>query len=136
MRSPLGVINNTIFSISGDRSDDVWAVGSWGSQPRGYGGKRDHALALHWDGHRWSQTATPAVAQRSLFTGVADSHGRVWAVGDQGNHHKTLIERWNGGRWAPVPSPAGFGFAAVTVASSGTTWAVGVNGRRPLAARC
>lgn len=136
VRSPRGVINNTMFSISGDRPDDAWAVGSWGSEPRGYGGKGDHALALHWDGHRWRATATPALAQRSLFAGVASQHGHAWAVGDQGGHHKPLIERWNGARWVAVPSPSGSGLTAVAMSPSGTAWAVGETGRRPLAARC
>jgi hypothetical protein len=138
VRSPHGVINDLLFSISGSRRDDVWAVGSWGSVPGGYGGKGDHALALHWAGRSWSRIATPAVAQRSLLTGVVTRGGRAWAVGDRGlqPHQQTLIERWDGARWSVVPSPAGFSLAAVTTSSGGAVWTVGANGRRPLAARC
>lgn len=138
VRSAAGVVNDILFSISGGRADEVWAVGSWGSVPGGYGGKGDHALALHWDGRSWSRTATPAVAQRALLSGVIARAGRAWAVGDRGlqPHQQTLIARWEGARWSVVPSPAGFSFAAVTTASGGVTWAVGANGRQPLAARC
>ncbi len=138
VRSPDGVINDILFSVSGSRRDDVWAVGSWGSVPGGYGGKGDHALALHWDGRSWSRVATPAVAQRSLLMGVATRGGQAWAVGDRGlqPHHQTLIERWDGARWSVVPSPAGLSLAAVTTSSGGAVWTVGANGRRPLAARC
>ena len=58
-----GVTNDFLFSVSGSRRDDVWAVGSWGDYlPGGFGGKGDHSLTLHWDGRRWSRSATPALA--------------------------------------------------------------------------
>jgi hypothetical protein len=138
LRSPGGVINDLLFSISGSRRDNVWAVGSWGGEPGGYGGRGDHALALHWDGRSWSRIATPAIARRSLLFGVAARGGRAWAVGDRGlqPHQQTLIERWDGVRWSVVPSPAGFSFAAVTMSSAGAAWAVGEKGRQSLAARC
>jgi hypothetical protein len=138
VRSPHGVINDILFSISGRRRDDVWAVGSWGSVPGGYGGKGDHALALHWDGRNWSRIVTPTVAQRSLLFGVVTRGGRAWAVGDRGlqPHQQTLIERWDGARWSVVPSPAGFSLAAVTTSPGSAVWTVGAIGRRPLAARC
>jgi hypothetical protein len=138
VRSAGGVVNDILFSISGDRPDDVWAVGSWGSIPGGYGGKGDHTLALHWDGHHWSRGATPAIARRALLSGVIAGAGRAWAVGDRGlqPHQETLIERWDGTHFSVVPSPAGFWLAAVTIASGRVAWAVGANGRQPLAARC
>jgi hypothetical protein len=137
VRSARGVTNNLLFSISGSRADDVWAVGSWSSLPTGYGGRGDHPLALHWYGRSWSRIATPALGQRALFSSVVARAGRAWAVGDRGvqPHQQTLIERWNGTRWSSVPSPAGFAFRAVT-ASGGAAWAVGANRRHPLAARC
>jgi len=137
VRSARDVTNDILFSIAGGEADDVWAVGSWGSVPGGYGGRGDHALTLHWDGRRWSRVATPAVAQRALLSGVVARAGQAWAVGDRGlqPHQQTLVERWNGARWSIVPSPAGFSFAAVAISSSGTAWAVGANGHQPLAAR-
>jgi hypothetical protein len=134
-----GVTNEFLFSISASRRDDAWAVGSWGNYlPGGYGGKGDHALALHWGGRRWSQSATPALRQRSLLSSVTTAAGRVWAVGDRGlqPHQRTLIERFDGKRWTIVPSPPGFSLSAVSASSGGGLWAVGANGRRPLAARC
>jgi hypothetical protein len=138
VRSSRGVTNNILFAISGSRRDDVSAVGSWGSVPGGYGGKGDHALALHWDGRSWSRSPTLAVAQRSLFLGVVTRGRQAWAVGDRGlqPHQQTLIEHWDGAHWSVVPSPAGFSLAAVTTSSDGTVWTVGASGRRPLAARC
>ena len=138
VRSAGDVVNNILFSISGSRWDDVWAVGSWGSRSGGYGGRGDDALTLHWDGRRWSRIATPPVAERALLSGVVARGGRAWAVGDRGlqPRQQTLIERWDGTRWTIVPSPTGSSLAAVTTSPDGATWAVGANGRRPLAARC
>ncbi len=138
VRSAGGVTNDILFSISASRRDDVWAVGSWGSVPRGYGGKGDHTLALHWEGRRWLRIATPAVGQRGLLSGVVARAGRAWAVGDRGlqPHQRPLIERWDGARWSVAPSPPGFSFAAVSTSSGRPVWAVGEKGRQPLAARC
>jgi len=137
VRSARGVVNDLLFSISGSGRNDVWAVGSWGSVPGGYGGKGDHALALHWDGQRWSRVATPGFARRSLLAGVVVRSGGAWAVGDRGlqPRQRTLIERWDGARWSVVPSPAGSMFSGVAMSPAGTAWAVGQGGRQPLAAR-
>jgi hypothetical protein len=137
--SSKGVTNNFLFSVSGSGRGDVWAVGSWGgSFAGGYGGKGDHALALHWDGRRWSRSATPALRRRSSLSGVAAVAGGAWAVGDRGLQPRqhTLIERFDGKSWSLVQSPPGFSLRAVSPRPGGGLWAVGANGRRPLAARC
>jgi hypothetical protein len=138
VRTARGVTNNTLFSISGRRRDDVWAVGSWGGLRGGYGGQGDHTLAMHWDGRRWSRTATPALGERALFFGVAARAGQAWAVGDRGLQpdQQTLIERWDGARWSVKRSPAGFSLAAVSASPDGALWTIGASGRQPLAARC
>lgn len=136
VRAPNGVLNNILFAVSADGTNDAWAVGSWGSQAEGYGGGGDHALALHWNGQRWLRTALPSIGERTLLSGVAAHRGGAWAVGDQGEqpHQRPLIERWDGARWTVVRSPRGFGLAAVSVPPQGTAWAVGAVGRQPLAA--
>jgi hypothetical protein len=133
-----GVPNDFLFSVFGS-GRDVWTVGSWGNYlPGGFGGKGDHALALHWDGRRWSRSATPALRHRALLSGVVAAAGRAWAVGDRGlqPHQQTLIERFDGKRWSIVSSPPGFSLTAVSARSGGSVWAAGANGRQPLAARC
>lgn len=139
VRSARGFVNNLLFSISGSRPDDVWAVGSWNDYlAGGYGGKGDRTLALHWDGRRWSRTATPALGERARFSGVSARAGRAWAVGDRGLQpdQRTLVERWDGTRWSVAQSPAGFSLAAVTASPDGAFWAVGASGRHPLVAQC
>jgi hypothetical protein len=138
VRSNRGVINNLLLSISGRQRQDVWAVGSWGSVPGGYGGKGDHVLALHWDGRRWSRVATPSIRRRALLSSVVARAGRAWAVGDHGlqPHQQTLIEHFDGRRWSIVPSPPGSSLAAVSAPPANAVWAVGAKGRQPLATRC
>jgi hypothetical protein len=132
------VLNDILFSISGSGSDDVWAVGVRGGAGGGYGGLGDHPLALHWDGTTWRRTPTPAMSDRAIFYGVVAEARIAWAVGDRGvqPRQRPLIERWNGRRWSPVASPGGFSFGGVAASPDGTVWAVGADGRRPLAARC
>jgi hypothetical protein len=131
------VLNDILFSISGS-GGDVWAVGSRGSVAGGYGGRGDHPLALHWDGSAWRRIPTPAMSHRAIFYGVVAGTGTAWAVGDRGvqPRQRPLIERWDGRRLSPVASPAGFSLDGVAASPDGTVWAVGADGRRPLAARC
>jgi hypothetical protein len=107
-------------------STDVWAVG------RGHG-----TMAIHWDGGSWTNVHTPDPASlTSEFKGVAAaSSSDVWAVGDaaqDASHIRTLIEHWDGSRWAIVPSPGRPGvpnaLEGVEVVSSTDVWAVGHSG--------
>ncbi len=136
VRASTGVLNNILFAVSADRSNDAWAVGLYGGEAGGYGGRGDHALVLHWNGHRWSRAALPVIRERSLLSGVAARGGRAWAVGDRGvqPRQRPLIERWDGRHWTIARNPRGFDLAAVSTPPRGRAWAVGADGRRPLAA--
>ena len=50
---------------------------------------------------------------------AATSAANAWAVG------RTLIEHWNGRRWAVQPSPTTGEVGAVTATSASSAWAVG-----------
>src|SRR5207248_4519001 len=108
-------------------STDVWAVG------RGHG-----TMAIHWDGSSWTNVHTPDPASlTSEFKGVAAaSSSDVWAVGDaaqEASRIRTLIEHWDGSRWAIVPSPNRPGvpnaLEGVEVVLSTDVWAVGHSGK-------
>jgi hypothetical protein len=138
IRASNGVLYDILFAVTAARRDDAWAVGTYESQAGGYGGGADHALALHWDGQRWSRTTLPLLRERTFLHGVVAGAGGAWAVGDRGlppHHHRSLVERWDGRRWTVSRSPVGFDLAAAAAAAHGTTWAVGAVGRRPLAAQ-
>ncbi|MFC0439997.1 hypothetical protein [Kutzneria buriramensis] len=84
-------------AVSAASANDVWAVGSVGSQ----------ALAEHWNGTAWSIVATPAVSGKSIvLKGVkAVGPNDAWFVGDQSL--ATISEQSNGTTTAIVPTPSG-----------------------------
>ena len=83
-------------------------------------------LALHWNGHIWSQV--PSQGPASGLTGVtALSASDAWAVGT--DMAGTLVLHWNGHTWSQVPSPspgsAHGSLAGVSADSPSDAWAVG-----------
>jgi hypothetical protein len=133
--SPGGKGGSGLSAVSAVSASDAWAVGCDGFNPNtGASG----TLALHWDGTRWAQVATPnpgAAHSACLASVSALSATDAWAVGEfapspTSGAQKPLVLRWNGTRWAQVPTPAPGdtlvtelnGVAAV---SPSDAWAVG-----------
>lgn len=82
---------------------DVWALGQTDT---------DQPLVMHWDGHTWSQVATPdpgpGVETAWLSAMTAVSPNDIWAVGGTwgpSTHERTLVEHWNGDTWQVVATP-------------------------------
>jgi len=113
-------------SFAVDR-DDVWAVGSR------YDGASDAAIAVHWDGSTWRDTAMPRFGRAAYLTSVAAvAAGDVWTVGsryDDAGMTGTLAAHWDGIRWSAVatPSPGAIAsyLASVTALAADDVWAVG-----------
>jgi hypothetical protein len=112
-------------SVSATGSNDAWAVGyySYILNEVYY----SYGLILHWDGARWSHTAS---AGSNLSGVVAVSSNNVWAVNSSG--FKPRIFRWNGQVWAetPAPNPNGtytgyVGLTAISASAANNIWAVG-----------
>jgi hypothetical protein len=116
--------------------DDVWAVGSYRSDPAQWDFK---ALLEHWNGEAWSLVAAPPLPNPHILQAVEPiSPDDVWAGGatlrPDAEPFQTLIEHWDGEAWRVVPSPnpggAGGGtehvIAGVSAASSSDVWAVGL----------
>lgn len=102
------------------RSGVAWAVGST------LVGEKYRALLARWDGHAWHPRSEGLGALMSV-TGV--SPRSVWATGfrpGRGYHHRAVIYRWNGERWARAFVSA---FHAtlndIVRAGPGDLWAVG-----------
>ena len=74
-------------------ANDGWAVG-------GSGGA--NGTILHWDGGTWQSVASPTNLE--LFSVFMVSATDGWIVG--GKSGESVILRWNGASWTPVPSPA------------------------------
>lgn len=119
---------NTLFGVAA-RPGRAWAVGV--ALNAGFAA---HSLVEAWNGRRWHIVPTPNLRTRRdmLFAASADSDKDVWAVGQQedlsGRFH-TLVEHWDGARWAVIPAAdpgsAGNQFYAVTAVGPRDVWAVG-----------
>jgi hypothetical protein len=120
-----GSFLNAVGAVS---ASDAWAVGL----SRSPGGPA-RTLVLHWDGRRWSITASPNAGpgDNSLVSVAAASPQDAWAVGyhDAGGVYRSLAEHWDGERWTiaalPLLSGPGDGLNAVGASASGAVWAVG-----------
>ncbi|MCU1301309.1 MAG: hypothetical protein JWQ87_1593 [Candidatus Sulfotelmatobacter sp.] len=123
--------NGTIFGVSADATNDVWAVGSVAESS---------TFIEHYDGSTWSVVPSPNAGSgwNILFGVAALAPNDVWAAGyftEQPNSTrptKTLIEHWDGTSWKIVPSP-NVGPKSVyqsnqlwgITASAGNVWAFG-----------
>jgi hypothetical protein len=97
-----------LLAVSAASATDIWAVGETQVDDFNSSGQ---ALALHWDGARWSLSAVP---QPGSF-GVSPLHGvtavsgaDVWAVGNWETDTQglsTFVVRWDGSGWRQVSSP-------------------------------
>ena len=111
-----GVDLNELFAVRCPNATDYWAVGEY--DKRG----ASHNLALHWNGRKWSNVATPAPGGslrgdiNELFDSTCTSSKSCWAVGDfgrdtsSGARNQNEVLHWNGKKWsrADLANPAGF----------------------------
>ena len=99
--------NEFLFGASADATKDAWAVGFKGADNIG-------TSARHWDGTTLKSVATPNVGESTnkMNAVLALTPNDVWAVGFSTPATApilaatlTLIEHFDGTRWAVVPSP-------------------------------
>ena len=114
-------------------AENCWAVG---------GGTTSRPLIEHYNGSAWAIDAdVDAAGPFTDLQGVTcDSNGSCWAVGytssSSGFPAQTLIEQYDGGVWARVPSPSpdlfpGYStdyLMGVTCDAGNECWAVGYSG--------
>src|SRR5215472_5394461 len=114
--------------VAATSGSNAWAVGEYFSTGTG------RTLVEHWDGQRWSVQPSPSAGSAAGLAGVAaTSASSAWAVGFSATGstgtNRTLIEHWDGQRWAVQPSPnVGSGrndLTGVAATSASNAWAVG-----------
>ena len=114
--------------VAATSGSNAWAVGEYFSTGTG------RTLVEHWDGQRWSVQPSPSAGSAAGLAGVAaTSASSAWAVGFSATGstgtNRTLIEHWDGQRWAVQPSPnVGIGrndLTGVAATSASNAWAVG-----------
>jgi len=119
-----------ISAVFARASNDVWAVGWYGTVSTGKG------LALHWNGKSWRIAPFPTdnlgLVQLRSVSGAASND--VWAVGNVSYYGPygeledgARTYHWNGSSWKQVDFPLG-GYSYVNAVSARATddvWAVG-----------
>lgn len=114
-----GASNNQLRAVKAIASNDVWAVGSYGS-----GG---NSLLEHYDGTSWTIKAGAAGGQQ--LNGVTALNGsEVWAVGQKSGGNYS--EHYNGTTWTAVTMPATGGalinnVLSVAQIATNDIWAMG-----------
>jgi hypothetical protein len=98
---------NQLFAASCTSATSCWAVGYYGSLSGGTGVILNEAL--HWNGRKWSLTATPnpagtaSLAENQLLGVRCSSASRCWTVGGQAKSGDSEVNQalhWNGTRWS------------------------------------
>lgn len=89
-----------VNGISVISDSDGWMVAF-----RDFNGQDGLGEAFHFNGKRWTLVHTPGVGNSTLRAVAAVTKDDVWAVGDQDDLQKTLIEHFDGKTWTVVPSP-------------------------------
>jgi hypothetical protein len=126
-----GTGNNDLSGVAVDLSGGVWAVGNYFNATRNH----QQTLIEREHGGSWQVVSSPNIGRSDNdLKGVAvELSGNAWAVGSYFDpkfaSFRTLIERWDGGRWNIMPSPnigkSDNWLGGVTVDLSGNAWAVG-----------
>ena len=126
---PGAFTDNTLRGVSATSARDAWAVGIYTSSSG-----LSLPLVAHWDGHAWTQVASPTPYDESMgLLGVAArTPAKAWAVGEASTGSlggtQQLTFHWNGTTWkqAPSSSQGGRGLGGVAVVpGTRQAWAVG-----------
>lgn len=140
---------SALFGVRCTSSAGCWAVGVYDKHGATL------SQALHWNGKKWSQVATPEPGGtgkgdfNDLFDVVCTSAANCWADGDYGpavpgnEESLNLVLHWNGRRWSHVdtPNPGGTqpgdisGLNAVRCTSAANCWGAGSFDMPPPASR-
>jgi hypothetical protein len=135
-----------VGAVAATSASDAWAVGGY------FPGLDGLTMILRWENSKWVQVPSPSPggqgsSARSNLTGVtALSPTDAWAVGSAttgqaGAATTTVIEHWNGAKWATVPSPdpthpgCDSDELLGVASSAAATWAVGSECGLPLVLR-
>jgi hypothetical protein len=104
--SPKGAVTSRLDGVSCPTASFCAAVGTWSN------GTAQLTLVAHWNGKAWAVAASPnpSVSYGSdnrLYGVSCASASNCFAVGTAASNGplRTLVERWDGKKWAIVASP-------------------------------
>jgi hypothetical protein len=106
------VLDTLLTGLWRDDAGRVWVV--------------DGSGVVRWCDDPWSPEAAWGQQELDLaFEGVVGGDDGVWAWGVRASDGASLVRRYDGRAWKPMPSP---GFRVRAMASGESTWAVGDDG--------
>jgi hypothetical protein len=123
-------------AVAARAPDDVWAVGATVDTVSG-SFLDDRTVIEHWDGVRWTLTASPSpFGHNGLKAVAAAGAGEVWAFGDGYSDSATtvpvaapIVLRWDGAAWSRAATAPNVGASDNLLngaaAAPGIVWAVG-----------
>jgi hypothetical protein len=124
----VGDYDNTLEGVVALAPDDVWAVGSYGSNCTDF---CQFTLAMHWDGTAWSIVSSGNVPTGNNFLEAVDaaSTSDLWAVGRYFDNHvaRALSLHYTSGCATPTATPVATSAATNTPASTSTSVATSTN---------
>ncbi len=136
--------STALYSVSGDASNDVWAVGVSIDVPTTILGPRGRPIVIRWNGSSWSVATAPVPQAPSLDLSSLNAvkvltPTNVWAVGDGLDFTGSMavspdtafIEHWDGGIWTQftVPAQPNGDFLIDVQGTANDLWAVGGKGQ-------
>lgn len=99
--SPVRTRGGTLPSMVALAPDDVWAAGTFGSQPNTDGALGPPGL-MHWDGHAWHQVPVPLARTCALGGIASDGAGGIWVLPCISDWRGAQYLHWHSGRWTDV----------------------------------
>ena len=130
-----------LFDVSGDASDDVWAVGSYQLAPT-----ETRTVAEHWDGTAWHLVPSPNLGPRGFYQfgsvstvsptcafavmNFLDPPGSARPARSGTPPRPGWLMKWNGVKWVkvylPAPRKGRYFMYGVSADRCNDGWAVGV----------
>lgn len=125
---------NVLYTVTANRSNNVWALGNQGKYQSTTNPRRN--LALHWDGTSWSVIPTVNAGTASTInyfyaSAFIPGTDHLWGVGQYQapKAFYTMTAYWNGAQWTLVPSPNpaanGDFLLGLFAKGAGDVWSVG-----------
>lgn len=98
-----GARNDYLYALTGQASNDVWAVG----YSTDYRGRPVGAYMAHWNGISWSLSQSLITSSPvKLYAATEIAPDNVWAVGRYGDKGSSAVLHYDGRAWTAQAIPA------------------------------
>jgi hypothetical protein len=121
-----GGFNDNLTGVAKVSASNIWATGFYGKRNSG----NTKSLLLHWNGHAWSQIASPDYGKlnNTLTSVAATAANSVWVTDNVSSGTTSsagLLLHWNGHGWAKAASLVNADSSSPGLSSPRNGWLVG-----------